>query len=114
VREAASAAIASGTELDALAPAQSIGQNRARHQLSKDVLRAVGRAAKTKRESDAAYGQAIRRGGRLGLSDRGIAAEAQVSHGTVRAILARTTTRANERHSQTLDEAPAAAGDIAR
>ena len=93
VREAASAAITAGAELDAIADAQRIGRDRARQQLGKDVLRAVARAAKNKREADTAYEQAIQRAGRLGLSHREIAAEAQVSHGTIRAILARRATR---------------------
>ena len=90
VREAASAAIMAGADLDAIADAQRVGQNRARQDLSKDVLRSVARAAKSKRDADNAYDEAIRRAGRVGLSHREIAAEAHVSHGTVRAILTRT------------------------
>ena len=55
------------------------------------MLRQVTRAAKRKREADSEYEQAIARAGRLGLSHREIAAAAEVSHGTVRAILARAT-----------------------
>ena len=56
------------------------------------MLRQVTRAAKRKREADSEYEQAITRAGRLGLSHREIAAAAQVSHGTIRAILTRGTT----------------------
>ena len=56
--------------------------------LGGEVLRQVTRAAKRKREADGEYEQAVTRAGRLGLSHREIAA-AQVSHGTIRAILTR-------------------------
>ena len=48
--------------------------------------------AKCKRDADHEYEQAISRAGRLGLSHREIAAAAQVSHGTIRAILTRAST----------------------
>lgn len=48
-----------------------------------------------KREADSEYEHAITRAGRLGLSHREIAAAAHVSHGTIRAILARATPGAN-------------------
>jgi transposase len=53
------------------------------------------RASKRKRDTDGEYEQAVKRAGRLGLSHREIAAVAEVSHGTVRAILARATASAN-------------------
>ena len=59
-----------------------------------DMLRQVTRAAKRKREADPEYEQAIARAGRLGLSHREIATAAEVSHGTIRAIL----TRAHHHH----------------
>ena len=77
--------------LSAIADAERDGELRARQELSGDVLRQVTRAAKRKREADSEYEQAISRAGRLGLSHREIAAAAQVSHGTVRAILTRAT-----------------------
>jgi hypothetical protein len=46
VREAASAAIAAGAELDAIAQAHRTGQTRARQELSSDLLRRVERAAR--------------------------------------------------------------------
>ena len=92
VAEAASAAIAAGARLSAIADAECEGELRARQELSADVLRHVTRAAKRKGEADSEYEQAIGRAGRLGLSHREIAAAAQVSHGTVRAILTRGST----------------------
>ena len=91
VAEAAGAAIAAGAALSAIAEAERAGELRARGDLGADVLRQVARAAKRKRDADDEYEQAIRRAGRLGLSHREIASAADVSHGTVRAILARAT-----------------------
>jgi hypothetical protein len=68
--------------LSAIADAEREGEQRARHELSADVLRQVTRAAKRKREADSEYEEAIGRAGRLGLSPREIATAAQVSHGT--------------------------------
>ena len=56
------------------------------------MLRQVTRAAKRKHETDSEYEQAIYRAGRLGLSHREIVTAAQLSHGTVRAILTRGST----------------------
>ena len=95
VAEAASAAMTAGTPLGVIADAERVGEQRARHQLSRDVLRAAARAANSKRDADTAYEQAIRRVGLLGLSHREIAAEAQVTHGTIRAILTREPPPAN-------------------
>ena len=95
VAEAASAAIAAGARLSAIADAERDGEQRARQELSADVLRQVTRAAKRKHDADSEYAQAIGRAGRLGLSHREIATAAQVSHGTIRAILARATPSAN-------------------
>ena len=95
VAEAASAAIASGARLGALADAEQAGERRARQELSGDVLRQVTRAAKRKRDADSEYEQAVARAARLGLSHREIASAAEVSHGTVRAILARTGAAVN-------------------
>ena len=79
------------------------GELRARRELSGDVLRQVARAAKRKRDADSEYEQAIARAGRLGLSHREIAAAAEVSHGTVRAILTRATASANGNEPQAAD-----------
>jgi len=91
VAEAASAAIAAGEALRVLAGAERSGVLRARRALSTDVLRHVARAAKRTREADSECEQAIARAGRIGLSHREIATAAQIAHGTVRAILTRTT-----------------------
>jgi DNA-directed RNA polymerase specialized sigma24 family protein len=96
VAEAASAAIAAGAALGAIAEAERTGEQRARGALSADLLRQVARAAKRKRDADSEYEQAIRRAGRLGLSHREIAGAGEVSHGTVRAILSRATPIAND------------------
>jgi len=95
VAEAASAAIAAGARLSAIADAERDGELRARQELGGDLLRVVTRVAKRKREADNEYEQAIGRAGRLGLSHREIAAAAEVSHGTIRAMLARATPGAN-------------------
>jgi DNA-binding NarL/FixJ family response regulator len=63
--------------------------------LSADVLRQLLRAAKRKRDADDEYEQAVSRAGRVGLSQREIAHAAEVSHGTVRAILTRAGASAN-------------------
>jgi DNA-binding NarL/FixJ family response regulator len=115
VAEAASAAITAGAALGAIANAERTGELRARHELSTDVLRQVTRTAKRKREADAEYEQAVSRAGRLGLSHREIAAAAQVSHGTVRAILTRATPSANGDQPQTpVADEPAATGELAQ
>ena len=79
------------------------------------MLRQVARAAKRKREADSEDEQAIGRAGRLGLSHREIAAAAEVSHGTVRAILTRATPSPNGNQPQAAaaDE-PAASGELAQ
>ena len=113
--EAASAAITAGAALGAIAEAERTGELRARRALGSDVLKHVARTAKRKREADSEYEQAVRRAGRLGLSHREIAAAAQVSHGTVRAILARATPSANGDQPQTpVADEPAATGELAQ
>ena len=56
--------------------------------------------APPRRKRDTEYEQAIGRAGRLGLSHREIAAAAQVSHATVRAILTRGSTIDNGRAAE--------------
>ena len=92
VGEAASRAIAAGLLLSSIADAEQIGQRRAREVLGPDLLRRVERAARRKREAEHEYEQAVVRAARLGLAHRDVAAAAQVAHGTVRAIVARTQT----------------------
>jgi hypothetical protein len=96
VAEAASAAIAAGAALGAIAAAEQIGQTRARGELGPDALKRVARASRRRREADAEYEQEILRGDRLGLAHREIATAAEVAHGTVRAILARTEASASQ------------------
>ena len=99
VAHAASAAIATGTSLAAIADAEGTGQQRARDELAPDLLRRVSRAAERKRQAEAEYKQEILRAGRLGLSHREIATAATVAHGTIRAIL--TGADASEPRSRT-------------
>ncbi len=94
--KAASDAITAGLPLGAIADAERTGQQRAREELRPDVLRQITRAARRKRETEIEYEQAVIRGVRLGLGHRELAASAQVSHGTVRAIIARTDTSPGE------------------
>jgi DNA-binding NarL/FixJ family response regulator len=101
----ASAAITAGAALGAIADAERTGELRARKTLGSDLLKHVTRTAKRKRGVDGEYEQAVTRAGRIGLSHREIATAAQVSHGTVRAILTRTTPSANGNQPHT---APAA------
>ena len=105
VADAASAAIHAGAGLSAIADAERVGEDRARDELRTDVLRRVERAAKRKRETDTDYDHAIDCAARLGLSHRDIAGAAQVTHGTIRAVLARTAT------TTTNDTAPAKPDD---
>jgi DNA-binding NarL/FixJ family response regulator len=87
---AASAAIAAGHSLGAIADPENVGQRRARDQLRGDVVRQISRAARRKRDTEAEYEQAVIRAVRLGLTHREVAAAAEVTHGTVRSILDRT------------------------
>ncbi len=92
VADTASAAIAAGAELSAIANAEQTGHERAKRTLSGDVLKRIDRAAKRKHEADAEYKGAVQHAGRLGLSHREIATAAHITHGTVRAILTRRNT----------------------
>jgi len=96
VAEAASAAIAAGVALSAVADAERAGQQRARDQLGADLLQRVAHAAERKREAESEYEHEILRAARLGLAHREIATAAAVAHGTVRAILARTDTASDQ------------------
>jgi hypothetical protein len=94
---AASAAIAAGASLAAIADAERVGHTRARRELGSDVLRRVERSARRKREVDDEYEHAIVRAARIGLPHREIAAAAQVAHGTIRAIAARGDVGSSDR-----------------
>jgi DNA-binding NarL/FixJ family response regulator len=89
VANAASGAITAGLPLAAIADAERVGEARARDELRPDVLRQITRAARHKRDSEAEYEQAVIRAARLGLPHREIATAADVTHGTVRAIIDR-------------------------
>jgi DNA-directed RNA polymerase specialized sigma24 family protein len=89
VQHAAGAAITAGARLSAVADAERAGEERAREALRSELLRQVTRAAKRMREAARDYEVAIRRAGRVGLSHREIASAAEVTHGTVRAVLGR-------------------------
>jgi hypothetical protein len=78
--------------LSTIADAEQTGQRRAREELGPDLLRRVERAGRRKREAEHEYEQAVVRAVRLGLAHRDVAAGAQVAHGTVRVIVARTLT----------------------
>jgi DNA-binding NarL/FixJ family response regulator len=95
LRAAATKAIATGAELDAIAGAQRDGQARARRESGSDLLRRVERAARRRREIEHEYEDALVRATRLGLAHRDIAAAAGIAHGTVRAILARAASVAD-------------------
>jgi DNA-binding NarL/FixJ family response regulator len=87
VADAASAAIAAGVPLAAIADGERAGQQRARRELGPTVLQRLARAAARKREAETEHEQKVRRAARLGLSNREIATAASVSHGTIRAII---------------------------
>jgi hypothetical protein len=87
--DAATAAIALGHPIAAVADAEQRGQQRARAALSRELLTRVERAARRRREAEHDLHQAIARAARLGLAHRDIAAAAHVAHGTIRAILTR-------------------------
>jgi hypothetical protein len=97
VGEAASRGIATGLSLAAIANAEQLGEARAREELGPQLLRRVERAGRRKREAELEYEEAIVRAGRVGLVHRDVAAAAQVAHGTVRAIIARTQAAFGER-----------------
>jgi DNA-binding NarL/FixJ family response regulator len=87
--DAATTAIASGHPIAAVADAEQRGQQHARAALSRELLTRVERAARRRREAEHDLHQTIARAARLGLAHRDIAAAAQVTHGTIRAILTR-------------------------
>jgi DNA invertase Pin-like site-specific DNA recombinase len=83
---AASAAMAAGHSLSDITEAEARGQEDVRDALRGDTLRSVERTGRRARETRAEHHQTIARAVRLGLSTREIAAAADVTHGTVRAI----------------------------
>jgi hypothetical protein len=101
VGEAASRAIAAGVSLASIADAERIGHGRVRAELGPELLRRVERAARRRREAEREYEQAVIRAERLGLAHRDVAVAAQVTHGTVRAIIARAHAASAENAAST-------------
>jgi DNA-binding NarL/FixJ family response regulator len=83
---AAGAAMGAGHSLSAITQAEARGQEEVRNALRGDMLRSVERTGRRARETRMEHHQTIARAVRLGLSTREIAAAADVTHGTVRAI----------------------------
>lgn len=83
---AATSAMAAGHALGDITQAEAQGKEQVRDVLRAEVLKAVDRSGRSAREARVEHHQAIARAMRLGLSTREIAAAAQVTHGTVRAI----------------------------
>jgi DNA-directed RNA polymerase specialized sigma24 family protein len=86
---AAGAALSAGLGLGEIAAAEQAGQSRARAEDGKEMLRAVERCARRRREAEREYELMITRAVMLGLGHREIAAAAQTTHGTVRAVVSR-------------------------
>ena len=82
----ASAAMAAGHSLTAIAHAEASGKDRVRQALREDALKLVERSGERAREMRREHHQAIARATRLGLPMREIAQAAGVTHGTIRAI----------------------------
>jgi hypothetical protein len=83
---AASAAMAAGHSLTAIARAEARGKEAVRQTLRGDALKLVERTGNRARETRFEHHQAIARATRLGLPMREIAQAAGVTHGTIRAI----------------------------
>ena len=83
---AASAAMAGGHSLTAIARAEAEGKETVRQALRGDALKLVERSGERARQMRAEHYQAIARATRLGLPMREIAQAAGVAHGTIRAI----------------------------
>lgn len=103
---AAAAAMAGGHSLSAIAAAEQRGKDRARAELGKDLLRAIERAARRRREVELEFEQAILRADKLGLLHRDIGAAGKLAHTTVRAIVSRAS-----EHAAPLPQADASMAD---
>jgi DNA-binding NarL/FixJ family response regulator len=88
---AASTAMSAGHSLSDITQAEARGKADVRDTLRGDTLRNVERTGRRARETRMEHHEAIARAMRLGLSTREIAAAADVTHGTVRAISNRLT-----------------------
>ena len=82
----ASAAMAAGHSLTAIAHAEAHGKDSVRQALRGDALKLVERSGERAREMRREHHEAIARATRLGLPMREIAQAAGVTHGTIRAI----------------------------
>jgi hypothetical protein len=87
---AASGAMSAGVSLGEIAAAEQAGQNRAREELGTDLLRAVERAARRRREIEHEYEQAVQRAARIGLAHSDIATAAQTARATIHTIASHT------------------------
>lgn len=83
---AATTAMAAGHPLSDITRAEARGKEDVRDALRGDTLKSVERTGRRARETRMEHHQSIARAMRLGLSTREIAAAADVTHGTVRAI----------------------------
>jgi hypothetical protein len=83
---AATSAMGAGYSLTEIARAETRGKDEVREALSGDALRRVERTGRQAREAQLEHHRSIARAMRLGLSTREIAAAANVTHGTIRAI----------------------------
>jgi hypothetical protein len=93
--QAATSAMAAGYSLSDIARAEARGQDDVRRDLSADALQRVKRTGIQARDAELEHHQAIARAMRLGLSTREIAGAAGVTHGTIRAIGIRLSSRAS-------------------
>lgn len=108
--KAASAAMASGHSLTAIAHAEAQGKDAIRQALRGDALKLVERSGERAREMRREHHEAITRATRLGLPMREIAQSAGVTHGTIRAINQRLAEGGSDPDGDALDERPAGEG----
>ncbi len=110
---AATAAMGAGYSLSEIARAESRGKEEVKRALGGDALKRVERSGRQARDARAEHHRAIARAMRLGMSTREIAAAADVTHGTVRAIvnrLAITRTQTDPESGQPLEGQEAGRG----
>lgn len=101
---AASAAMAAGCSLTAIARAEARGKETVREALRGDALKLVERSGDRAREARREHHQAIARATRLGLPMREIAQAAGVTHGTIRAINNRLSGETTPADGEAADE----------
>lgn len=115
ILSAATSAMSAGYSLSEIARAEARGKEEVKSALSGDALKRVERSGRQARDARAEHHQAIARAMRLGLSTREIAVAADVTHGTIRAIVNRLAIKgagAKPESSQPIDDpgAPPGAG----